>query len=378
MPELPKVERNSFVPDPSGPAGQTDNTADVAAQPTQVAQPSSTEHGFTFSEIIFGGDGVRAGWGILLFFVLCTVLFFCMSVVQGALPRSNNTVALNTPRGMLLSEGRELFVVVLATFGMAVIERRSITAYGLGRARCLRNFVAGLAWGLTLLSLLVFTLHVTGLLVFDARLLHGASALRYGVLWLAGFMLVGLFEETIFRGYLQFTLARGIDGVYNWIRATDPHTTGIRTTSNRAFGFWSAALLLSFGFGFVHQSNTGESPIGLLAAGIIGVVFCLSLWRTGSLWWAIGFHAAWDWAQSFLYGVSDSGIAIQCHLFATHPVGRAILSGGLTGPEGSLFILPIVALTVVAIVLTLPRAQRDVAPPETAIHTRAAAGLDLQ
>jgi hypothetical protein len=85
------------------------------------------------------------------------------------------------------------------------------------------------------------------------------------------------------------------------------------------------------------------------------MMFCLVLWRTGSLWWAIGFHTTWDWGQSFLYGVADSGIMVQHHLLATHPVGKPLLSGGTTGPEGSIVILPIIILIVAVIVFTLPR-----------------------
>jgi hypothetical protein len=91
------------------------------------------------------------------------------------------------------------------------------------------------------------------------------------------------------------------------------------------------------------------------------MVFCLSLWRTGSLWWAIGFHTSWDWAQSFLYGVADSGLMVQHHLMATHPEGKPILSGGATGPEGSIFIVAILALVCVIIVFTLPRTLYGVA-----------------
>jgi len=40
--------------------------------------------------------------------------------------------------------------------------------------------------------------------------------------------------------------------------------------------------------------------IGLVAGGLVGLLFSYSLWRSGSLWWAIGAHASWDWAQSFL------------------------------------------------------------------------------
>jgi membrane protease YdiL (CAAX protease family) len=112
---------------------------------------------------------------------------------------------------------------------------------------------------------------------------------------------------------------------------------------------------LSILFGFGHKSNPGESPIGLLGAGLAAMVFCFSLWRTGSLWWAIGFHAAWDWSQSFLYGVADSGMMAQHHLLATHPTGKPILSGGATGPEGSIFVLAILAIITLVILMTLPR-----------------------
>jgi uncharacterized protein len=60
-----------------------------------------------------------------------------------------------------------------------------------------------------------------------------------------------------------------------------------KTRQSKAFGFWTAALLLSILFGVGHKQNPGESPIGLLAAGLAGLVFSLSLWRTGSLWWAM-------------------------------------------------------------------------------------------
>jgi len=91
------------------------------------------------------------------------------------------------------------------------------------------------------------------------------------------------------------------------------------------------------------------------------MVFCFSLWRTGSLWWAIGFHASWDWGQSFLYGVADSGLMVQHHFLATHPVGKPLLSGGTTGPEGSIFIIAILVLASLIILLTLPRTHGDAA-----------------
>jgi hypothetical protein len=228
---------------------------------------------------------------------------------------------------------------------MSKIERRRISVYGLGGSRKLTHFLAGLAWGVTCLSLLVLTLLKTGFLVIDSRLLSGIAIFRYGTIWLLGFLAVALLEEYLTRGYLQYTLSRGLAGLYQRVFKT--HSAGL--------GFWTAAIFFSILFGVSHRSNPGESPIGLLSVGLSSMVFCYSLWRTGSLWWAIGFHTSWDWAQSFLYGVADSGVMVEHRLLATHPVGKPILSGGTTGPEGSIFIVAIIGLISLIVFLTLPR-----------------------
>ena len=96
--------------------------------------------------------------------------------------------------------------------------------------------------------------------------------------------------------------------------------------------------------------NPGETPVGLFSAGSIGLILCLTLWYTGSLWWALGFHAAWDWGESFFYGTSDSGLLVKGHLFAEHPTGNILWSGGATGPEGaSLLVLPLLAIIALCV-----------------------------
>jgi membrane protease YdiL (CAAX protease family) len=76
---------------------------------------------------------------------------------------------------------------------------------------------------------------------------------------------------------------------------SSPRCTPERATT---FGFWTAALVLCSIFGFGHGNNPGASLFGLVAVGIFGLTFIFSLWRNGSLWWAIGAHTSWNWAQS--------------------------------------------------------------------------------
>jgi uncharacterized protein len=80
---------------------------------------------------------------------------------------------------------------------------------------------------------------------------------------------------------------------------------------------------------------------------VVSLLLALSVWFTGSLWWAIGFHAAWDWGQSFLYGTPDSGLLVTGHYLTSRPRGTVLLSGGETGPEGSLYAVALLVLLIV-------------------------------
>jgi membrane protease YdiL (CAAX protease family) len=93
-----------------------------------------------------------------------------------------------------------------------------------------------------------------------------------------------------------------------------------------------------------HLRNDGETAMGLEGVTLFGAVAALSIWRSGSIWWAIGYHAAFDWAESFLFGVGDSGTPASHALLATHPTGPAWLSGGTAGPEGSILLVPVLVI----------------------------------
>ena len=328
------------------PAATNHDATLPPAGPIPSAQPTVVH------KIFIGKDGLRAGWSLLVFFALLAVVLtaarFVMHKIHPHNPSAAKTTSEISLKAGLIGESIPFVAVLLVTWIMSKIERRPNSVYGFGGNRKVAHFFAGLAWGFVCLSLLVLSLWKTGLLVVDGRLLFGVDILRYGAAWLLGFLLVGLAEEYFSRGYMQFTLKRGLAGFYRW---------AFETRHSEAFGFWTSAVILSFLFGLGHSKNPGESPIGLLSAGLVGMVFCLSLWRTGSLWWAIGFHAAWDWSQSFLWGVADSGTMAQHHLLASHPVGKPILSGGATGPEGSIFIVVVLSLISLIILLTLPRTR---------------------
>jgi membrane protease YdiL (CAAX protease family) len=321
-------------------------------------RPSDLSPRRWYHKVLFGDWGLRAGWGLLLYFAL---ILLSQAIVDGiphwygqhypafgtALQQAENAsrdLYDREPGGVLISHGKPIAVVLLLLWVMAKSERRPYAAYGWGSGNRLRDFALGFLCGFVLLSSLVGVLWVAHLLVFDGILLSGPQALLYGIKWLLAFCLVGLCEEFLLRGYFQYTLARGFAGLI-------PK----RVSHRYVIGFSGAAILLAIDFGAGHSSHSTESMIGLVQAGLIGLLFSYSLWRSGSLWWAIGAHASWDWAQSYLFGVGDSGVLCHGRLLGSHPAGQTFLSGGATGPEGSILAFGSILLGTLLVRFTLPK-----------------------
>ncbi len=78
----------------------------------------------------------------------------------------------------------------------------------------------------------------------------------------------------------------------------------------------------------LERIGSGCSTFGLLA--------CLLLRRTGTLWMPIGLHMAFDWGETYFYGVANSGQTLRGHLLNSSSSGPAWLCDGTVGPEGSL------------------------------------------
>jgi hypothetical protein len=279
--------------------------------------------------VFAGPQGLRAGWRLLVYLFLVAVLFFISQVILSTFRN------LGSLRLMFLDKAFFVLEVTLPAIFLASMEHRSFSAYGLPARGILRkNFWIGLLWGLGAVSLLILLLRVFGAYEFGNVELHGHRLAEFALFWFAFFLLVGLSEEFLLRGYTLYTLTE-------------------------AMKFWPVAILLSLMFGGIHSGNQGESLMGILGAAIIGFFFCLTIRRTGNLWFAVGFHASWDWGESYVYSVPDSGSLTPGHLLHAHLQGSRWITGGTVGPEGSVFLLVVMIVAWIA----FDRIYRDVRYP---------------
>jgi len=232
-------------------------------------------------------------------------------------------------------------IVFGAALIMARLEGRSPGVYGLPlRGAFGKLFWQGCLLGLIEVSTLIGSIAAFGGYSFGEFALHGSEVFRWGLLWAVLFVFVGLFEEFLFRGYTQFTLADSI-------------------------GFWPAAIILSLLFGSVHLSNPGENWVGAAGVVAIGLIFAFGLRRTGSLWLVVGWHAAFDFGETFLYSVPNSGVVFQGHLSNATLRGAAWLTGGTVGPEGSVFSFATMGVLAAAIYFLYPAKKKEPATLNT-------------
>jgi membrane protease YdiL (CAAX protease family) len=162
----------------------------------------------------------------------------------------------------------------------------------------------------------------TGAMKVHGLALAGTGLPWFGLLWLGANVLVGLNEEYLFRGYALRALWRGA-------------------------GFWPAALIRPSIFAGLHLSKPHENAMDIGMIFVLGLALCLSVRQTGTLWWAVGWHAAFDFGQFFLIGTHNGGQTPGGHLFEVSFPGTAWLNGGELGTEASVFMVPAAIATFV-------------------------------
>lgn len=276
---------------------------------------------------------IRTLWRLLLFLLVAGEVgpAFLQGLGTSVLGRTSGPIP---PILLLLVEVGSFGIVCGLTAIMAFVEDRPFGEYGLPlKGVFAGNFWVGFLLGLAEASVLVGLILVLGGYSFGTLALQGQEILHWGLVHLVLFLFVGLYEEFLFRGYAQVSLSS-------------------------LAGFWPAAAVLSIGFGLVHLANRGENWVGALSVALVGFLFAFTLKRSGNLWYAVGLHAGFDWAESFLYSVPNSGTMLRGHLSNAVLQGPAWLTGGSIGPEGSVFCFLTMGLQFLVAAWLFP-AQKD-------------------
>ncbi|HYL85370.1 MAG TPA: CPBP family intramembrane glutamic endopeptidase [Candidatus Angelobacter sp.] len=272
--------------------------------------------------IFLGPQGLRSGWRVLIFLAISITV---QTALQGILYVLVKSLGVTVPNGLnptvfFVSDSVTLVSVLVACLVIARGERRKLTDYGLpGKNAFSRRFWEGSIFGFAGASALILLIFLAGGYSLGSLALHGIALGRAVLLWLLASLAIGFAEEFFFRGYPQFILAQGM-------------------------GFWPAAALISFLFGALHYfTKPYERWPDWACTALIALLLCLTLRRTGDLRFAIGFHAAFDFALIFVYSGPNGGNLAPDRLLTATFHGGDWLTGGKLGPEASLLVFPAIA-----------------------------------
>jgi hypothetical protein len=277
---------------------------------------------------VFSGPwGLRAGWRLLIFNVVFYLFGILMKLILVPVLGQDPEW---TAASFILIEGVSLAGSAACVFLMSRIERRRFADYGFPRRGAFgRLFWEGSLWGLATIGAVVAVMALAGGYAVHGLALKGADILVSTILWAAGLLIASLLEEIVFRGYELFTLASGIR-------------------------FWPAAAVLSaiFGFYLHYAQKPNETLIDGLSVTLIALFFCLTVRRTGNLWYAIGWHWTFNFGSLFIFGFPNTGhkggLPISGRLLESVTNGPAWLTGGRMGAEASLIVFPVLAVLFAA------------------------------
>ncbi|MDE5792529.1 MAG: CPBP family intramembrane metalloprotease [Oscillospiraceae bacterium] len=219
-----------------------------------------------------------------------------------------------------------IFATLLTLVFCRFIEGRKLSTLGFRKKHAILHYISGLGVGFLLFSLVVLLSLCMGGITWNGLQTFSISSI---LIMLGGWLLQGMSEEVICRGYFMTTILRNYSPV------------------------WAVAVNSIF-FGFMHKANSGFSLVAFVNLTLYAIMISLYVLRTDSLLGACAIHSVWNFVQGNFYGLPVSGIDTGGTIFSVSLVKNAdFANGGKFGLEASLP-CAIVMLIAIAVLLLVP------------------------
>ncbi|MCE4051412.1 CPBP family intramembrane glutamic endopeptidase [Bacillus sp. Au-Bac7] len=268
---------------------------------------------------------VRTGWLIFVTLIITFVIqaIFMLPVEMYALftvASDGDGTAVFTMDRSVIMDGRPWLDVFSYALGYVAalisllllwkfLNKKKIQDLGFGLF--LINIIFGLLLGAISIAIIFFILLFTDNIEL-INTLSNPNFSTYSITYLIFFILVGLFEELVFRGYIMSTLAdRG----------------------RRKVTIYMVSALI---FGIAHLANQNVTLLGIFNIFLVGILFAYMYDKTQSLWTPIGYHITWNYFQGNVFGFPVSGTTPYGVYTIDVSSGNDLLTGGSFGLEGGL------------------------------------------
>lgn len=227
-------------------------------------------------------------------------------------------------------------MILIALLFCKLIQKRKMTTVGFQKPGMWKEYLCGMAVGFGIFSVAVLICMVTGSL--KIRGLSATFSVGIFLLFLVGYLVQGMAEEVLCRGYFLVSVSRRY-----------PLAVGIAAN----------ALL----FAALHLLNDGISVLAFINLVLFGVFASIYFIKRGNIWGVGALHSIWNLAQGNFYGIRVSGMQTSCSVLASEMVAsRELINGGDFGLEGGLAVT--IVLVLGSLILLMTRQQRYAEEPE--------------
>lgn len=306
------------------------------------------ESSLILSEASKAGRRIHPLWQILLF----PVVFFVSMLVGGLLYGIVIGVlsVLMGDGGAALRDGSlgtqlTLFVTIFPILGTLIyirrVEKRSYASIGFVRQGWLGSYAKGFGAGLAMCAIALLLGLATGSMEFDG--VTASPEVGALLITMAGFMVQGMSEEVLTRGYLTVSLANRMP-------------------------VWISVIVTSLVFAVLHLGNNGITTFSFVNLVLFGIFAAVMMLRTDNIWGIGALHSAWNYCQGNLFGVAVSGTDAGATLlnFSTVEGAPDWLSGGAFGLEGSIVTTIVFGVGTLLMLLCNKRKKQSEISPRNA------------
>lgn len=245
--------------------------------------------------------------------IIPTVMSFVEGVkiaASGASPEEFDVTAMTNSLPFRLVS---LFTTAFATIGAIIycvcIEKRTLSSMGVKKEHAARDYLVGLLIGFVMFSAVVLVNVLLGGMKFES--FNSNVSVGLLLVFLAGFVIQGMSEEFVCRGYLMNTIG-------------GKHSMA------------AAVMISSVAFMALHLGNQGLSVIALVNLVLIAAFFAVYMICFDNIWGVCAIHSIWNFAQGNIYGIKVSGVELNTvPVFTVTQIEESsLINGGDFGAEG--------------------------------------------
>lgn len=222
---------------------------------------------------------------------------------------------------MIVSLVSEIGLIVIFILYCRFFEKRKANTMGFHKKGFLSEYARGIGIGIVAFVAAYLICLAVGSLKFHPSSSEGFTVL-YLIGFLIGYLIQGMAEEVICRGYLFVSL-------------TKRYSVSISIIISSAF------------FTILHGMNTGMSFLSYINLFLFGIFMALLFVRYENIWVVGAFHGIWNFVQGNIFGVQVSGLKLQRSLFtSTFVENRELINGGSFGLEGGFAVTVILGVFI--------------------------------